>query len=136
MCVVRKDHPRVRRRLSLNQFVALEHVQIAPRGRPGGYVDDLLAERKLSRRVARTVPYFLTGLMLVAETDYILTVPGRVARATADRFGLRVIEPPLALDSYALSLIWHPRNDGDPAHQWLRSLFVRASESRAGSRSR
>ncbi|HSN96663.1 MAG TPA: LysR family transcriptional regulator, partial [Candidatus Nanopelagicales bacterium] len=131
VCVVRDDHPGVGKRLSVERFVALEHVQIAPRGRPGGYIDDLLAERGLSRRVARAVPYTLAALLLVARTDYVLTVSERIARAFAPSFGLRVLDPPLPLRPYALSLLWHPRFDGDAAHRFLRDLFLRAAEASA-----
>src|SRR5574338_695246 len=34
-CVVREDHPTVGRTLTIEQYAALEHVQIAPRGQPG-----------------------------------------------------------------------------------------------------
>ena len=128
VCVVREDHPKVGARLTLDQFVALTHVQVAPRGQPGGYVDDMLAARGLTRRVARAVPYFLTGLHLVAQTDHVLTISERVARALAPSLRLRLLEPPLPLRPYALSLVWHPRFDGDAAHRWLRESFVRAAQ--------
>lgn len=131
VCVVRADHPAVGRRMTLSRFVALEHIQIAPRGRPGGYLDDMLAARGLQRRIARQVPYFLAGLLLVAQTDYVLTVSERIATALGARLGLRMLAPPLALAPYALSLVWHPRMDGDPAHRWLRELFVEAAGSAA-----
>ena len=127
VCVVRADHPTVGRRMTLDRFVALEHIQIAPRGRPGSYLDDMLAQRGRRRRIARQVPYFLAGLLLVAQTDYVLTVSERIAAALGARLGLRTLAPPLALKPYALSLIWHPRMDGDPAHRWLRALFVKAA---------
>jgi DNA-binding transcriptional LysR family regulator len=131
VCVVREGHPKVGRKLSLEQFLALEHVQIAPRGRPGGYLDALLAARDQRRRVARAVPYFLAGLHLVAETDYLLTLSERVARALAPRFGLKLLAPPLPLEPYVLSHIWHPRQDADPAHRWLREVLVRAARAAA-----
>ncbi|MCA9678318.1 MAG: LysR family transcriptional regulator, partial [Myxococcales bacterium] len=106
VCVVRADHPGVGARLTLAQYVAMGHVQVAPRGQPGGYVDDVLAARGRSRRVVRAVPYFLTALHLVARTDHVLTVSERVARAMAAPLGLRVLEPPLALAPYQLSLVW------------------------------
>ncbi len=129
VCVVREGHPTVEKRLGLEQFVRLPHVQVAPRGRPGGYIDDMLAARGKERHVARAVPYFLVALQLVAETDYILTISERIARAYAPRLGLRILAPPLPLRPYALSLIWHPRRGADPAHAWLRDLFVRAAKT-------
>lgn len=131
VCVVREGHPKVGKRLSLDQFLALEHVQIAPRGRPGSYVDEMLAERGRSRRIARAVPYFLAGMLLVAETDYVLTISHRIATSLGPRFGLRLVEPPLSLRPYRLSLLWHPRMDGDAAHTFLRDAFTRAAAETA-----
>ncbi|MEM7158785.1 MAG: LysR family transcriptional regulator [Myxococcota bacterium] len=127
VCVVRQDHPTVRQRLTLKQFARLEHIQIAPRGRPGGYVDELLAERGLQRRVTRAVPYFHVALEMVASSDRVLTVSERIARRSADTLRLRLLEPPLPLQPFALSLVWHPRRDGDRGHAWLRERLVQAS---------
>ena len=127
VCVVRADHPSVRQRLTLKQFTRLEHVQVAPRGRPGGYVDELLEERGMSRRVTRAVPYFRVGLEMVATSDRVLTVSERIARQSAAELGLRVLEPPLPLEPFTLSLVWHPRRDGDLGHRWLRERLVEAT---------
>lgn len=131
VCVVREGHPTVGKRLGLDQFTKLPHLQVAPRAQPGGYVDDVLRARGVERRVARAVPYFLTALHLCARTDYVLTVPERVARAMASQLRLRLLEPPVRLQPYALSLVWHPRFDGDAAHQWMREVLVQAATESA-----
>lgn len=132
--VVRRDHPASGRRMTLERFVALDHVQVAPRGQPGGYLDDVLRARGLSRNVARAVPYFLTALQLVAETDYVLTVSERIARRYEAPLGLSVFEAPVRLRPYALSLVWHPRLDADAGHRFLREAFLRAAREVAGER--
>lgn len=139
--VVRDDHPTIGKRLLLEQLVGTPHIQIAPRGLPGGYIDDVLHEKGLSRRVARAVPNFISALYLASKTDYLLTVSERVAREMAPSLGLRVLEAPIPLRPYALSLVWHPRFDGDASHRFLRDAFVRAAgsvarDSHAGARSR
>ncbi|MFO0692003.1 MAG: LysR family transcriptional regulator [Polyangiales bacterium] len=134
VCVLRKGHPAAGKRLGLEAFVSLAHIQVAPRGKPGGYVDDVLRERGLERKVARAVPYFLTALSLAAETDYVLTISERIARRHADSLGLVVHEVPLPLRPYALGLVWHPRFDEDEAHRFLRDVFVRAAREAAGDR--
>ena len=133
VCVVRDGHA-AGSRLTLERFVELAHVQVAPRGKPGGYVDDMLRERGLTRRVVRAVPYFVAALQLVAQTDYVLTVPERVARLFASGLGLKVLEAPLELLPYALSLVWHPRYDGDAGHRFVREVFTRAARETAGDR--
>lgn len=131
-CVVRAAHPTVKRALTLAQYAALEHIQIAPRGNPGGYVDELLARHGLQRRIQRALPYFLAGLALVAETDYVLTCSVVLARRMQRRFGLRLVAPPrdLGLEPFQFSQLWHPRHDRDPPHRWLRDIVAKAARRR------
>ncbi len=134
VCVVRRGHPAASGRFTLQLFVKFPHVQVAPRGKPGGYLDDVLREHGLARTVARAVPYFLTALQLVSETDYLLTISERIAKRYEASLGLRIVELPLKLRPYALSLVWHPRVDGDPGHRFLRDVFSRAGREMAGER--
>jgi DNA-binding transcriptional LysR family regulator len=134
VCVLRKEHPSVVERLSLEQFVRIPHVQVAPRGKPGGYLDDLLHEKGLERVVARAVPYFGTALQLVAQTNYLLTISERIAQKLGPPLGLQVFEVPLTMRPYALSLVWHPRFDTDEGHRFLREVFIRAAAETAGDR--
>jgi DNA-binding transcriptional LysR family regulator len=127
VCVVRADHPRVGRRLTLGQYLALDHIVVSPLGRPS-HVDTVLAERGLERRIRRVVPFFNSGLLLAAATDDILTVSDRAALALAPTLGLRIVEPPLPLSPYSLNLLWHPRLENEAANRWLRDVFVRAAK--------
>jgi len=129
--VVRRDHPMVGDRLTLDQFLSLPQVQVAPRGRPGGIVDATLAQQGRTRHVSRAVPFFLSALLLVSESDAVVTLPERVARTMEERLRLKVLAPPLHLPPYTLSLVWHPRLDGDPAHRWLREAVVQAARAAA-----
>lgn len=127
VCVVRQGHPRVGERLSLDEYVALDHIEVAPLGRPS-HIDALLAERGLTRRLRRVVPYFVSGLLMAAQSDDILTVSLRAAAELAPLLDLRLVEPPLALPPFALNLLWHPRLENEPAHRWIRDVFVRAAQ--------
>ena len=70
------------------------------------------------------VSSFLIAPIVVSETDFISTAPERLARRMAERFPLRLVEPPLRLPKFAFSRAWHPRLDHDPAHQWLRRVIL------------
>jgi len=126
VCVVREGHPVVGKRLTLDQYLALEHIVVSPLGRPSS-VDGVLAERGHERRIRRVVPFFLSGLHMAATTDCILTVSDRAALALASTLRLRILEPPLPLPPYSLNLLWHPRLENEPANQWLRDVFIRAA---------
>ena len=134
VCVVRERHPATQQRFTLQQFVSYPHIQVAPRGKPGGYVDDVLRERGLTRTVARAVPYFLAALQMACETDYLLTISERIARRYEGALSLQILEVPVRLRPYALSLVWHPRVDGDAGHRFLRDVFLRASREAAAER--
>lgn len=124
VCVVRNDHPLVHGKLTLKTYCELHHVLVAPRGRGGSKVDDLLRERGLSRRVTRCLPYFLAALHCVAESDCVATLSARLAVKHAERFGLQVIKPPFPIPGYTVDQVWHPRVDAEPAHMWLRRLIT------------
>lgn len=124
VCLVRADHPTVGETLTLDEFVALDHALVGPRGRRGGFVDTELQKLGLTRRVALMVPHFLVAPMVLAKSDLILTVPERIARAFAAILPLRVVPTPLPLKGFDVSQLWHERQSHDAAHAWLRGLIV------------
>jgi DNA-binding transcriptional LysR family regulator len=129
VCIVRKGHPSVRQRLSIEQYCALNHLLIAPRG-GRGFVDALLAERGLERRVALKVPQFMLAPFIVAESDLVLTLAKRVARQFAELLPLDILEAPLELPTFTCSQVWHERRHGDPAHSWFRGIVLRTAREK------
>lgn len=129
VCLVRPDHPRIRGQLTLERYLLERHVVVAPSGTAGSVVDTELAKMGLERRVATRVTNFLIAPIVVAETDYVSTMPRRLGVRLAERYGLRALEPPLLLPSFGFVLIWHPRLDLDPAQVWFRQMFARVCKS-------
>jgi len=125
-CVVRRGHPMVKGTLTMKCFLDMKHVLVAPRGREGSPVDTALAERGLARKVTRFVPYFVVAMDLVSRSNCVVTISERLASAYAERFRLQVLKPPLALPSYTICQVWHPRIAADPGHQWLRKRVLDA----------
>jgi DNA-binding transcriptional LysR family regulator len=122
--VVRRGHPLSRGRITAERFAAADHVLVAPLGTPRGLVDDLLAKKRLSRRVARTLPTFVDAAHLVATTDYVAALPKTLVRRLARTLALRALHVPLALPRFTMSLLWHRRLDADRAHSWLRGVIA------------
>jgi DNA-binding transcriptional LysR family regulator len=123
VCIVRKDHPTVRDRLKIAQFLRLEHVVVGP---PDEYiliVDQVLAHKGLKRRVAVTVPEATVSPFIIAQTDMIASVPARVARLFSKTLPLRILPLPVRLPPLTVRLLWHERNHTDPGHQWLRIVL-------------
>lgn len=130
--VVWERHPL--RKLTLKTYAELEHVFVAPWGRPGGVVDDVLAGRRLMRRVAVQVPTFLFLPHVLVGTRRIATVPTRVATLLEAHHPLRRLAPPIPIPRFTMSLGWHELHRDDPGHQWLRrSLAELATEATQGA---
>jgi len=124
VCVLREGHRFAKGRLTLDRFCSLGHVLVAPGGTAVGPVDEALAKLGRSRRIVLTVPHFLVAPHLIARTDYLLTLPARVASSLAPKYGLVVREPPLSVRGFAFAMFWHARLDADPGATWFRSLLL------------
>ncbi len=129
--IVRRDHPLAQRGLTLRRFCALEHVVVYPLGGDAdSLVSRVLTQRGLERSVAVRVPYFESALRIVAETDYIATIPAAFGNeAAGSRAGSRRrpalvwLEPPVPIPGFVLQAVWHRRHDDDPLQRWLRELL-------------
>lgn len=135
VCILRTGHPTLGKRWSAERFSALQHVLIAPGGKPGGTVDEALARLSLKRRVTVGVPHFLSAPYIVTDSDLVATVPERLARLVSSHLPLEVREPPISLPGFSVYLYWHRRFQHDPAHVWLRSQIVAASNKQRTKRS-
>ncbi len=126
VCVVRESHPRVRRVLSLDQYVTLPHLEVAPapNARPGERIDRWLAARGHRRRVTTRVPFFALAARILMESDQVMTMTSFLARALTEGKPLRVVKCPLELAALTFSAIWHRRHDADAAHVWLRTVAL------------
>jgi DNA-binding transcriptional LysR family regulator len=124
VCVVRRGHPRIRARLTLAQFAREEHLLVSPRGVGLSPYDDKLAQHGVTRRIAVRVPHFLIAPLVVAESDLLVTLAERVARAFAARWPLRLLKPPLEPAGFEVHHIWHERTAGSAPHRWLRGLLA------------
>jgi DNA-binding transcriptional LysR family regulator len=117
--IARADHPDLSGGLTLDAYVRLPHLLVSFDGTPHGTIDDVLAREGLARRVALTLPYFLTAPLVIAATDMIATLPARIAALFRQTHGIAVLPLPVTLRGYTLSAVRHRRSAGDPAVQWL-----------------
>jgi DNA-binding transcriptional LysR family regulator len=120
----RQDHPVVAERLSLENYLALGHVALAPRTTAMPMIDLALSKRGLQRHIAVTVPHFLSMPMMVQTSDMICTLPRRMAHLYADHFRLKSHAVPLRSPRFPVYLIWHESAEVDAAHQWFRNHLM------------
>lgn len=122
--MVRQDHPAIGDSLSLAQYLSLPHVVFGRLGRQGirnSIVDRELRRLGLTRHIALQVPGFQSMPIIVQNTDFVCTLPRRMAQAYAHQLRLKTLKTPLDLPSLPLYMVWSRSMDRDPAHQWLRN---------------
>jgi DNA-binding transcriptional LysR family regulator len=125
---VRVGHPLLADLVTPERYAACRHVVASRRGAFTGPVDDALKALGLSREVVAVVPGFPDALRVARDTDLVALVPRSCLRGP---IGGDLIEQPLVgfdlpvrTPEIAISVMWHPRMDADPAHRWLRDTVV------------
>ncbi len=68
-----------------------------------------------------------TATAVVARTDLVAILPGRLAAARAEEAGLHLFDTPTDAPELELTMLWHGRFHEDPGLAWLRGLIVDVS---------
>jgi DNA-binding transcriptional LysR family regulator len=73
---------------------------------------------------------FAAAFRIVAESDFVLTMPRHRAGLLNKAYGNRILSLPMAMPALDLYLYWHAAMDGDPANRWLRAALLEALKER------
>lgn len=123
VCVMRKDHPLAGAPLTVDSFCAAHHLLVSFSGRPHGFVDQALTALGRRRRIVLTVNQFFTAGRVVTRSDLLTVLPERFVPATGYRRELVTRELPFEPGRVQVEMLWHMRDDPNPAHRWLRGLI-------------
>jgi DNA-binding transcriptional LysR family regulator len=75
-----------------------------------------------------TLPNLAAGVLVVAGTDLIATLPRRIAHALAPPGALRFLKPPVPIGTIEVNLVWHHQHTDDAAHRWLRGSIAAVAQ--------
>lgn len=136
--LVRRDHPRVHRRMTPALFNSLQHIHIevalGRTGSGGRMAEQLWRKQGLSRHVALVVPHFVAAAMAAARTDLVAAAPSRAAQLFCGLLPLKIVEPTFEMPRATTILLWHARTTADPGNEYVRQLIVRAVQDQPRSR--
>ena len=122
VAVLRDGHPAAcAQELSIETFAALPHLEVSSVQHATDFLDEALARRKLTRRIALHTP-FLSAVGTLVTSDMVAVFPRRVAEELIRHHPL-VIRP-LSHSSPIIgtAMVWPRRLNSHPAHRWLRSI--------------
>lgn len=128
--LLRHDHPAAAAgALSLDALGALPHLELSSTGDGTGFVDEALAGAGLQRRIAFCGP-LLAAPAVLAASDMVAVMGLRAAHALARAAPLAVRPLPFETPRIVSAMLWHRRQDGVPAHRWLRATVLRVARVR------
>lgn len=130
VCLFDPRHVRLPKRLSVERYLAEEHVIVSYNGDLRGIVEDILG---LQRQVRISVPTFQSVGPVVLGSALLATVPEIVAKELAKTHrGLRTAELPFRLEGNATELLWPTALENAPAVRFVRERIVRIAGRLAG----
>ncbi|MDW5442845.1 LysR family transcriptional regulator [Polaromonas sp. SM01] len=129
--VVRMGHPLCHGEITPGRYAAGRHVVVSRRSFDKGPIDEALKALGLERDIGTVVGGFSSALALARASDLIASVPERHTEGL--RAGLHSFPLPVPAPEVTVSLLWHPRMDGDLAHRWLRGRVRDVCRERSNS---
>ena len=124
VCLMRADHPRIKKRLTRRLFEEASHALVSSTGSGHRVIEEALERHGLTLRIALRVPHFTVVPMVLERTDLLLTLPSRVARVYEQGGRFKSLPPPVTIPPADVGVHWHERFDRDPGNRWLRELIL------------
>jgi len=120
VCAMRPGHPSAREPLTLQRYLALDHIHVSTRRQGVGHVDRALERLGRARNIRLRMMSYMAAPQAVASTDLVLTIP----RSLASMYGLTTLELPFEVGTLDQYLYWHRNADEDRANVWMRELLL------------
>lgn len=105
----------------LKEFLSAPQAVIVWGDNPRTDLDTALQRRGLRRNVVLQLPDFDSVPVLLRGTDLVVTLPLLLSKRLMHGFAYD--RCPVRLPAIPYGIIWHVRNEHDPAQQWLRAVI-------------
>ncbi|MFK3659058.1 LysR family transcriptional regulator [Scandinavium sp. NPDC088450] len=119
----RAGHPALNAKLSMEEFIKLEHVIVSPSG--GSFttpIDEALATFGFKRNVVMSAASFLFIPEIVLKSDMVSLIPRRLSQVIQSE--LTIINLPWLAEKFDVCIIWHERSHSHPGHHWVREEVI------------
>lgn len=104
LVVARRGHPRLQGGITLDQYLAEEHILASSRRKGPGIEDFELSRLGLQRKIRLRCQHYFAACRVVSQTDLILTMPERYARVANQQFDNQLLPLPLEMPAWDVFL--------------------------------
>ena len=123
ICAMNPRHELAKGDLTLERFVAADHLLVSLSGDVLGYTDIVLAEHGLQRRVAMTINNFASATKVLEKSNLVCVLPSITVKPFVESGALLSRPLPIPVPGPKLSMFWHKRSDRELGNTWLRGIF-------------
>jgi len=110
--------------LNASTYFAASHVSIVNHGLQADPLDAYFDNTTHRRKIAISVPHYVTALHLVSCSNLLATLPRKPVDWLGDRRKLAIHPAPVSLPPITLSAVWHQRSNFDPFVVWAIGLIT------------
>ena len=122
-CIMSRSHPLAcKQTLTLDDYLACQHVMVKLGGNRQAISDDFLGENRGRRCFGFRTPFFVEALETVGRTNLLFTTTTLLPERFAQQFELISKPLPFELPEPNYFLAWAENVNSDPGLTWLREL--------------
>jgi DNA-binding transcriptional LysR family regulator len=123
VCIGKPNHPLLKRKISLKNYLAAKHVSFMPIDNSTPHiVDHVLNEMGYQRDIALRVSHIMPAIYTLEKSDLIATAPESIAKEVSSLLNFSVQECALDFPDSVLAQMWHPWTQADSGCVWLRKI--------------
>ncbi|UPQ89097.1 LysR family transcriptional regulator [Vibrio sinaloensis] len=124
VCLMKPDHPLVGNEMTIDAYLACNHIGILDKDLAEPYFEQNLTQRHGSRNIALSVSDFGSAATLCHHTELLLTCSKMWAQQAKQAQGLVSQPLPFEYGQVAYSLVWNPASLNDPALRWVHQQLT------------
>ena len=124
-CVFDPRQVRAALPISLDDYLAHDHVLVSQRGDLQGVVDEALRRMGQARHVAASTSRFSVVPSWLSRSPLIATMANDIALELSLNHELACSPLPFDVPGYEVHMCWHRRDDNNPSAAWFRDLVRR-----------
>jgi DNA-binding transcriptional LysR family regulator len=130
---LRSRHKQLKsKQFSLNDFLSIPHVAIAPQGTAGNPLDEQLAQIGTKRKAMAQVSSFFVAANMVAHSDLGAAFPKHIFDLVSKSLKLKSLALPISVRGFSIWQYWHEKNRNDALHKAVRHAVVECSAGLRG----
>lgn len=121
--MLRKEHPLLSEKVTQDSLLNYKHISINSKDTGHSIIEKHLQNNHIDRVVASRLTHFIAVPYIIGTSDFVATVPEKLADMIGTHFDVITLDHPLKLPEIQINIFWHARSHEDSANTWLRRLI-------------